>query len=71
MTAGGQFTCKKNTDLIKKRENRVYASLKEMQNRLVDRMNDDFGARAIYIAWSKEARGVSLACWAKGCPYLI
>ena len=67
--AGGLFTCTKNTDLIKERENYVYANFKEMQSRLVDQMNADFGAHAYDIAWKENSKYVSVICRAKGCPY--
>ena len=69
LMAGGLFTCTRNTDLIKARENYVYANFKEMQNRLVDQMNVDFGAHAFDIAWREGSKYVSLVCRAKGCPF--
>jgi hypothetical protein len=69
--AGGLFTCTENNNLIKARKKHVYADFKEMQRRLVDKMNDGFGASAFHIAWKEGRKYVYLACRAEGCPYKI
>ncbi len=68
---GGLFTCAKNTDLIRARDKYIYSNFQEMQLRLINPMNADFGANALDIAWREGSKYVSVVCRAKGCPYQI
>ncbi len=68
---GGNFYSLKVSDILKNSNYKSYSNVAELKEKLLDPLNEDFGAECYCLVWKKGSKYVTLKCKVIGCNFSI